>query len=245
MFDILITVSQKDFNKLPFVLESINFHIKGIHKYHLIAPVTIPEEYIWVEADVHRDEEVIDFDFSKIKMTSRQGWYRQQFIKLFQQVTTNNYLVVDADTIINKPIEIEPASPCFFLGRDQHHLPYFHLMKTVLDLDRVYPHSFISELMFFKRGMIQYLLNEKKMTPEEFFNSCVEVINQMNEGSGFSEYELYGNFVSKYWPNAYTYKNVSVCHRWKKRRWTDDEIRNYVSTFRHTNNDLLTMHSWL
>jgi hypothetical protein len=245
VFDILITVSQKDFNKLPFVLNAIQKNIKGIHKYHLISPVTIPGEYLYIDIEQHLDHDILPFDFSRITIQSRQGWYRQQFIKLFQQVTVDNYLVVDADTIINKPIEINSASPCFFLGRDQNHLPYFNLMKTVFDLDRVYPHSFISEIMFFKRGMIRYLLNEKKMTQECFFNSCVEVINKMNEASGFSEYELYGNYITKYWPDAYSYKNINVCHHAKKRKWTDEEIRKHLFTFHHTNNDLLTIHSWL
>lgn len=245
MFDVLITITHKDFNKLPFVLESIFTNIKGVHRYHIISPMAIPDEYIFLEADLHSDNEVINFDFSKILMTSRQGWYRQQFLKLFQEVTTDNYLVVDGDILINKPIKIVDSHPAFFIGRDQLHQPYFDLLKRLFNLDRTYPHSFISEMMLFKRSVIKQMLEEYQMSKEEFFNQCVEEINRVNNPSGFSEYELYGNYVAKNFPDLYSYQPINVCHKWKRRRWTVDEIKNYARVYQRSNYNILTMHSWL
>jgi hypothetical protein len=245
MFDILITIAEKDFNKLRFVEESIENSIEGWNDIFIISPVAIPDERIYMSNQLFTDKDVLDFDFSRIKMESRRGWYRQQFIKLFQEVTADNYLVIDADAYINKPLEINPAHPDFYLGKDQHHLPYFKFLKDVLNLDRVYPHSFIAEMMFFKRGVIKYMLNELKMDKQEFFNVAVDKINEIDNGSGFSEYEMYGNYVTKNWPDFYGYKSIEVSHQWKKREWTDNEIRQYIEKYKNTNYNILTMHSWM
>jgi hypothetical protein len=245
MFDILIVVAQKDFNKLPFVLEAIDKNILDINKYHLISPVAIPDEYIWIDSELHTDDEVIDFDFTRINMEARRGWYRQQFIKLFQTVTTDNYLVIDADTIINKKLEINPAHPSFYFGKDQYHLPYFEAMKRIAGIDKVYPHSFITEIMFFKRGILNYMLNTFRIDKYDFFDRCVDAINIINNASGFSEYEFYGNYVMSNWLDFYKCENINVMNTHKKRVWTDDEVSSCVQTYSNSNYDLFTMHSWI
>lgn len=250
MFDILITVAPKDFNKLRFIGESIQNNIidyneDSFRDIFYVSPIAIPDEYLFIGDNLFTDEDIFDFDFSKIKMENRRGWYRQQFIKLFQEVTADNYLVIDSDAYINKPLKINPAYPDFYLGKDQHHLPYFRLLKEVLNLDRVYSHSFISEMMFFKRGIIRYLLGELGISRYDFFDVVVDKINEINDGSSFSEYEMYGNYVTKNWPDLYKYKNIEVSHQWKKREWTDKEIVDYVSKYKNTNYNILTMHSWI
>ena len=245
MFDILILVAQKDFNKLPFVLEAIYKNIPDVHKYYLISPVPIPDEYIWIDSEQFTDREVLDFDFTRINMESRRGWYCQQFIKLFQEVTASNYLVVDADAIVNKKLEIDPAHPSFYLGKDQYHLPYFHTMKMIADLDKVYPYSFISEVMFFKRGIIKYILSSLKISKYEFFDRCVDAINTVNNVSGFSEYEFYGNYVMKNWSDLYLCENINVMNMHRRRKWTDEEIKSCIKTYSDSKYDLFTMHSWI
>lgn len=243
MFDILLTIAEKDFNKLRFVISSIQKYVSGFHAIHCISNVPVKEKFVGVQ--YHIDDEVIDFDFTKIDMENRRGWYKQQFIKLFQNVTADNYLVVDADVYINRPMEINIAHPFFLFGRDQYHLPYFRFMKEVLDLDKVYPHSFICETMFFKRSVMQYMLNELNVDKYEFFDICAKKINEINNGSSFSEYEMYGNYVTKNWKNFYQYKNIKVLHQHKRRQWTNEEIKSCISKYENTDYDILTMHTWL
>lgn len=245
MFDILITVAQKDFNKLPFVLKSIVQNIRGFNQIHIVSNSIVPSEAIVTDVYLHLDGEVLDYDFSKILMQNRIGWYRQQFIKLFQEVTCDNYVVIDADAYINHPIIIDSASPVFYLGREQHHKPYFECFKLICELDRIYPHSFISELMHFKRGVIQFLLSEMNMTKTEFIDRCVQCINKINHPSSFSEYEFYGNYVTKNWKDFYRYVNLNVLSQHKQRLWSDSELRDTVNKYSKSNYDILTMHSWL
>lgn len=246
MFDVLILVAPKDFNKLPFVCESIIKNLKGqTPNFYFVSPCAIPDEYRHVDGQYLMDREVIDYDFTKITNTHRQGWYRQQFIKLFQAVTSDNYLVIDADIWIANHLFIITNKPTFFLGRQQHHLPYFRFMKEVLNLDKVYPYSFISEIMLFQRWRIQHLIASLEVDETEFIDICVNKINEIGDNSSFSEYELYGNYVMKTWPYDYKCKQLKVLSQHKNREWTQEELQNNIEANRAMQYDILTMHTWL
>lgn len=244
MFDILITVAPKDHNKLPFVMESIYKHIKGYRDLFVISPIAISDEYMFMKAHYLTDSDVVDFNLSRIE-ESRRGWYNQQFIKLFQNETADNYLVIDADVWINKEFDIDFEQPTFFLGRDQNHQPYFDLMKAVLNLDKVYPYSFICEMMFFKRDLIWEMLKQAKKSKTAFVKACVDEIVKNGSPSGFSEYETYGNFVTKYYPELYSYKKIEVLHNKKLRKWTKQELNDCINKNSSLNYDILTMHSYV
>lgn len=244
--DVLITTAPKDFNKLKVNYESIMKNIEGIDEVIYVAPVNIPPEYL-PNKDVlcFTDNGALDFDFYLIKDAQRRGWYRQQFIKLFQELTFSNYLVVDSDVFICKPLEVSDTNPIFYLGKDQLHQPYFNLMKDLVNLDRVYPHSFISEIMYFKKDIIDEIVSYVGVDDYEFFSKCAAYINEADDPSGFSEYELYGNFTTKHFPDLYQYKHIKVLSKALKREWTDAEIRNYIEQNMNKEYDLLTMHSWV
>lgn len=244
MFDILITVALKDYNKLPFIMESVRNHIKGYGDIYVISPNDIPNDYVSADAHYLLDRDIADFDLSRIE-PYRQGWYKQQFIKMFQNETADDYLVVDADVWINKNFDINPDHPTFFLGRNQDHQPYFKLMKAVLDLDKVYPHSFICEMMFFKRDIIWEILKYNKRNKKSFVARCVDEIIKNGHPSGFSEYETYGNFVTKYYPELYNYKKINVLHNKKLRMWTTQELKVLVGSHGNNGYDILTMHSYV
>lgn len=245
MFDILILVAEKDYNKLPFVCESVVKNIKGYNKIYIIHQSVVPNEYIHLDVNYVSENEILDFDFNQIQMVGRRGWYKQQFIKLLQEITVDNYLVIDADVWINRPIDVNPGLPVFYLGKNQYHRPYFQLMTNLFGIGREFPHSFISEIMLMKRGMVQYMLTSFGLTKLAFLGTCIQAINEMKDASGFSEYELYGNYVTKAWPNAYGYKPLKVISCAKKRVWERDELKQHIETYGKTNADILTMHSWL
>lgn len=99
--------------------------------------------------------------------------------------------------------------------------------------------------MFFKRGMIKYMLSTIKVDKYQFFDVCVRELNYINDASGFSEYELYGNFVTKYWPELYEYRYLRTYGLAKKRVWEDEEIRHFINSNRSSGYDIIAMHSWM
>ena len=242
IFDILVVVAEKDFNKLPYCLHSIKKNIKGYGKIFCITDKPVKEKVSDVEYVLENG--VVDFNFSKIKNISRIGWYKQQFIKLFQTITHHNYLVVDADVIINKPLNIiDAGKPVFMLGKDQNHDPYYSLMNSMFGFGREYPHSFISEVMYFKRDIIDDLLSRYGWTKHGFFEVVVSEINKQSHPSGFSEYELYGNYVTKFFNDTYHYRNIKTSVNGKHKQWTAEEIIREIEINKEC--DIISMHSWI
>lgn len=246
MYDILITVAEKDYNKLPFVISSIHNNIQGFHNIHVVSPsiILLPT---FKNIYYHYDSAVIDFDFSKFKgnIALRKGWYIQQFIKLFQRWTLNDYLVIDSDVILNKPLDIiQNGKPCFFLGEDQNHQPYFDFTKKIFGYGREYQYSFINEIMYFKRDLIQEMIWPWSF--EGFFEIAVNALNEINHPtSSFSEYETYGNFVMKNHPEMYNVKKWKTKSIALKREWANDEIKEQIKSFKNTNYDKISLHSWM
>ena len=247
-YDVLITVAEKDFNKLRFVYDSIINNLDGANQVYVISDVKIPANKAISGIVYFLDSQVLDLDFSRFtgKIKAREGWYRQQFIKLLQEVTSDNYLVVDADAVFNRKIKvIINGKPLFLLGKNQHNKPYFDLMKNVFDLDQVYPHSFINEMMFFKREIIKHFLSYMKVNKYGFFELVLNELNKTDQISGFSEYELYGNYVTKYFPNTYSYKYMNTYSNGKNRVWAEDEIQKYITSFKGLDYDVISMHTWI
>ena len=245
MFDILITAAEKDYNKLIFVIRSIRKNIDGFDDIHVISPTNIINKIDGVKYSL--DKDVVNFDFSQFKgnIAARTGWYKQQFIKLFQNVTKDNYLVIDSDVYINRKIDLfVDGHPCFLLGEDQDHFPYFEFTKKVLGFGRIYPHSFINEIMYFQRGLIQSMI--EPWTEEGFFITSVDVLNKINhKTSSFSEYETYGNFVSKYYPGLYRFQFIKTASKALRKEWNSEELEQYILSFEDKNVDKLSMHTWI
>jgi hypothetical protein len=245
MYDILITVAEKDYNKLPFVLESIKKYLCGFNEIHIVSPTKIQFESS--KTFFHLDRDVVDFDFSKFKgnIALRKGWYIQQFIKLFQKVTSNDYLIVDSDVYFNQKIEIvENGKPCFLLGVNQQHQPYFDFTKKVFGFGREFPHSFINEVMYFKRDIIEKMISP--WTKDGFFEIAVKVLNKINhQTSSFSEYETYGNYIHKYFPEMYNVKYIKTKTLAKHGNWTKEELHNVIEHYKDQDYDKISMHSWI
>lgn len=246
MFDILIVTAPKDYDKLPFVLDSIDRNVTGFKDIYIISPTIIPHKY--PDIIYHLDKDVIDFDFSGLtgRNKGREGWYKQQFIKLFQNVTSDDYLVVDSDVYFNRPINIiENDKPSFLLGQNQYHEAYFKTMVKVFGFGKCYEHSFINEVMYFKRNIINGLIDRFSNNGENLYQSFkyfIDCINEIDDPSGFSEFETYGNFVTKNFPEAYNYKHLKTHSEGKHKIWTVEE---YINKYKDQDFDLLKMHTWL
>ena len=96
--------------------------------------------------------------------------------------------------------------------------------EKMFNFGKVYKSSFISELMFFKKDIVNDLLNRIGVDKYGFFDKSVNILNKMNVDAGMSEYELYGNYVTKYFNNSYNYKNIKTFLGGKYNTWEIKEI---------------------
>jgi len=247
MYDVLIPLAEKDFNKFRFAYDSIVKYLSGFADVHCISPVPFPKHLKIQGVLYHLDKDVIDFDFSVFKggIKNRTGWYRQQFIELFQEVTRDDYLVSDSDNIYTKKIDVyRKGKPLFLLGEDQNHGPYFRLTEKLFGFGREYPFSFINEIMLFKRPIIKELVASTGLTNEGFFQLVAAELNRTQENSGMAQYEIYGNYVTKYHPKLYGYEYLTFINKNKHREWTDSEIQKELDKYRDSKYSMIKMHSW-
>ncbi len=118
-------------------------------------------------------------------------------------------------------------------------------MEKLLKLEKSYNFSFINEIMFFKREYINEILKKLNVDSNGFFNMSVDILNDMNQDAGMSEYELYGNFVTKYFPNSYNYNHIKTYLGGKYSIWNDQDVYNYIKSFEKSDFDIVSMHSWI
>lgn len=249
-FDIFITAAPKDYNKLPYVLSSIHQNIKGFDEIIICSPSEIDLDIIQI-----RDQSILNIDISKINYRSK--WVYQQFLKLFQFETINDYyLTIDADTIINKPLEFfVNVKPIWYKGWDQNHQPYYNFNKQILGYERVVDHTFIADMNFFNRILIDEMLyslfndniifNSFGEIREHLINKFIEKsISVINDSCYLSEAELYGNYVFKEESNLYQIRQLKTNCEGKFGEWTKEEIEERINIMKNTDFDTFSLHSW-
>lgn len=251
-FDIIILSHNKDYNKLPYLIESVKNNVIGFKDIHIISPDKIIDKIEGVY--YHTDKEALPFNAETNKLwdewvksnsftRQKPNWILQQFIKLFNVVTKNDYLIIDSDIIFIKKIDVvENEKPNFFLGRNQYNREYFTFMKNILSLEKMNDWSFICELMLFKKNIINDMLNNHfKGDYNEFIKQSIRLINN---NCFISEFELYGNYVMKKFPNEYNFKKINCSLDGKHSEWDDKDILKNIEYYKNSEYDVITIHSW-
>jgi hypothetical protein len=248
MYDLLLPAHEKDFLKLRFVYDSIIQNITGFEDFYCITNVKVPNNLRITGINYYLDEDVIDFDFSVFQgvIKKRTGWYRQQFVKLFQNVTGDEYLITEADNLYNQKVNvIKNGKPVFLLGKDQNNQPYYDITQKLLGYGREYNYSFINEVMYIKREYVKELVALTHLNQYGFFELFANELNRTQETSGSSDYDLYGNFVAKYHKDDYVYRHVETVVKAKYHMWSASEIEKYITEYKNTKNVMLKMHTWI
>ena len=190
MYDIVILSSKKDFNKIKYLYDSILKYITPIfNKIYCFCP-EYPSDMI-SGITYMLDSDVLNIDISNIKY--RPTWIYQQYIKLLQNVTLNEYLIIDSDIIINNNIEIfTDGKPNFLLTNNNFYKSFFNYSIELFNVDKKCSDSFISEIMLFDRELVNEMISTKFKSNEEFILESNKIITNT---CFLSEYELYGNYI--------------------------------------------------
>lgn len=145
---------------------------------------------------------------------SRAGWFYQQFLKMaYADICANDYyLVFDSDTIPLNPIPyFDKDGKPQFITKVEYHKPYFDTMKVLFngEVDRVDKAvSYIAEnMMINKKIMIEIIdkiMDNENLNGSTFYERILNAIDKkVVYGTGFSEFETYGNYVMTYYPDDY------------------------------------------
>lgn len=147
---------------------------------------------------------------------SRAGWYFKQiaiFAYAMRPDAPERYLVWDADTIPLRPIPFFDARGRTLLDRKKaYHQPYFATLRRLTGIERQVGYSFIAEHMMFDREIVRALVVEA-MRKESYAGAAFarRIMDSVADcdlgGSGFSEYESYGNFAAARFPGRIAVRN--------------------------------------
>ena len=195
--DIVITFHIKDEKNLKFTINSIRKNI--LHSKIFI--ITNFENYDIINnlKCVFINENIIGEDlYNNIIKENRGGWYLQQILKLFAHnfVSTENYLVIDADTVILKKIDFFEDNFPLLVVNNQIFYPYFNVIKYLLNITNELNFSFISHHMVFNKNIVKQLINEIEFhSKTTWINAIVNILYKKNQNISFSEFETYGNYI--------------------------------------------------
>jgi len=209
-FEIVVPAATKNINLLiKLILPRLRLYFPENPIIVLTSINNFPED-IEVSGVVFMDEDtVIDgltlekvlalLEF-RIGSGDRAGWYFQQFLKLgwaFRS-TFKHYLVWDADTIPLRKIDFfDECDKVYFTPKDEYHVPYFTTLEKIFDgaVKKKTPYSFIAEHMMIDCQLMKEMI--ARITPEPlFWERIIDCISTSDlAGSGFSEFETFGNYV--------------------------------------------------
>jgi hypothetical protein len=238
-FDIFITATEKDFNKLPFVVDSIYrfcLNLQDLDQIYICSPNGTKFPFgISV-----KDSDVLSFDRERIKY--RKNWCFQQFLKLFQNVTKNDfYYTIDADTIWNQPFELfSNGVPVWYIGWSQRNQPYYSFNSMMFPNTFEPRSTYLADMNLFSKSVIRNMLHKFSYTQESFIDKACDIITEYCYPS---EADIYGNYLYNF-NVPYCYKHLKTICNGKDRYWEDSEIGDYINQMRLSNYDTFSMHSW-
>lgn len=161
-------------------------------------------------------ENIQKYFIKRVGDANRAPWYFQQFLKMSiskLDFISKDYLVWDADCVLLKKIDFYAVNHKVYVTKmNENHLPYFQLIEQLLDLSKQVDFSFISEhFLVNKEIMKEIIFKLNRDEAKDWFWNILDSISDENiVNSGFSEYETYGNYVVKYYPELFHFRNLET-----------------------------------
>ncbi|MGH3009954.1 MAG: FkbM family methyltransferase [Gaiellaceae bacterium] len=201
--DVVVVAGENDLDILPRVLRAARESIRHpLGRFYVIAGRGGAGDICEKEGAVFIDEDSIaPIARARINYTvngiDRSGWLFQQLLKLAsaELVEKESFLVLDADTLLTRPQ--------IFWHRDgpvvnhslEYHRPYVASYQRLLGIPPRSPLSFIAHHMLWQKSVLTELKREiGALHSKPWYEAIVDATDR-HQSSGFSEYELYGNFL--------------------------------------------------
>ncbi len=243
--DVVIPIVAKDLQILPLCLEGVrNCVPHPIEHIYIVAPAE--QEIIqFCEANglVFTDENsVFGFNPKEIKlmiptnnggMRDRSGWFFQQLLKLSGKVgTCRYYLCIDADHVLIRPhvFLTEDRKTVFYMTYEYHQpiIDHLHRILPEMPLDNL---SYVDHKMLFDKEKLAQLHKAiSRHSGKPWMETAIESYDRsLATPSAFSEFEMYGNFVTDKVRRPWLQKRLSYKHladfktlqrKWSGSRWS-------------------------
>lgn len=239
--DVVIPIIAKDLHILPICLEGVKKCVAHpIQQIYIVAPVQQEILEFCKEHHLQFVDETSIFGFSpkelniqyiseKGEVRDRSGWLFQQLVKLSGKVgTCQHYLCIDADHVLIHPhVFLTKEHKTVFYMSYEEHQPYYdniHRLIPDLQLDSL---SYVDHKMLFDKEQLKVL--HQALGGEDLWLKTIIGHYDHYCHAGFSEFEMYGNFVQykvrRPWlQKRLSYKKLAdyatLQRRWSGSRWS-------------------------
>lgn len=228
MFDIVIPVDKKDLDILEKQLYYVRLNVINYRRIYLItnADFDLFKNMSFTNDCILIPEFIFPFTIKTIEnirgINDRNGWYLQQLLKLYAGLVIpeilERYLIIDADTFFFKPITFIENDKCLYNYEEVPILDCYY--NCLLELDISFQKnklqiSGITHHMLFETSIIKEIFTkiEKNNFNKPFYLVILDLINKIpNNFAGFSEYELYFNYIYNNHKNKIILRKLNFCN---------------------------------
>ena len=150
--------------------------------------------------------------------TTASGWIKQQFLKLNCPAIMGceDVVTMDSDTYPLRPVTFcDPDGRLILYNGDANQAPFHRFTRAALGTLPAMPANFIAHCMLFHGPFLQALHTEIEARHGKPWTEALQdlVAQPANVVGSMSEFDLYGQFVSKTFPTRTTqrwYANIKV-----------------------------------
>jgi hypothetical protein len=213
--EVIIPIVEKDLEMLPHTIQGVRAMVMHpVKTIYIVAPEsTLIRQKAEELGLVYVEENSL---LPPIKHQQKlTGWLKQQYLKLNGDaiVKTEHFLVLDADTVFLRPqIFIEGGKVTLNTHRD-YTLERKHFVKQALGYQSLHNLCFTVHHMVLEKSKLAALRKALEARHNKPWYDALNELEGYNVGRGFSEYELYANFMLQEYPDECTMKaafNVEV-----------------------------------
>lgn len=201
--DVVIPCIEKNISTLELAIRGVRKYLQHpIGQIYLVCPPSpaIAEVAVKENCEVYSERDLVGFSPADIRYfpggVDRRGWLYQQFIKLASDKLGNSpyCLVLDSDTVMIRPQSFERAGKIVVQYSDEQHLPYREFISDLKLGWKLFGKSFVCHHFFFKKEHLSAVRKLVENSTGTTWNKGLEALLKKDELSGFSEYELLGNY---------------------------------------------------
>jgi hypothetical protein len=204
--DVVIPVALRDSLLVKFALEGLQRNLRNdIGRVVLVAPAAVAADLRGRHpgVEVLDEEDLFDAGFRRLvaeRFGARAGWMMQQLLTLStpELSSADAALQIDADTILIRPRRYRSGSRTLLLAAPEFHPPYFDALGRLWKRRARLPLlSYIGHHMCFLREEVLEMRSEIERRWRMPWYEAVVSACDPDEPSGFSDYELYGQWRAK------------------------------------------------
>lgn len=247
-FDAIVPVSQKDFTKLPLVVEHL-FKNAPVGTVYIVSPTPVYEEEAKLVSGYNAvfldDQDVLPIDPNIFQ--PRTNWVYQQWIKLqiLRGITnTDWFIVLDADLFVLRPLPfVANGKPGMFYARDKDKTikGYGKFTYQMLGIDWN-KFSLMNDIALYNKDVIKSMIRHVG-GHEAFISRAAEICSPSCYPA---EAQLYYAWVQQEYPDLYDVRTVTneLGGMYWGYEFNATEIKKALEKARENGVDTLSLHSW-